>query len=49
MGHTSTQMTFRIYGGWCREMGAEAAVMREVWAERAPCGRRGRQVACGAS
>ena len=33
MGHTSTEMTFRIYGGWCREMGADAAAMRLAWAE----------------
>jgi integrase len=33
MGHTSTEMTFRIYGGWCREMGADAAQMRLAWAE----------------
>ena len=34
IGHTSTEMTYRIYGGWCREMGADAAAMREAWAER---------------
>jgi hypothetical protein len=34
MGHTSTEMTFKVYGGWCREMGADAALMREAWAER---------------
>jgi integrase len=34
MGHTSTEQTFRVYGGWCREMGADAAAMREAWAER---------------
>jgi integrase len=38
MGHTSTEMTFRIYGGWCREMGADAAAMREAWAEKKPGG-----------
>ncbi len=31
MGHTSTEQTFRVYGGWCREMGADAAA----------CARRG--------
>jgi integrase len=34
MGHTSTEQTFRVYGGWCREMGADAAAMRTAWAER---------------
>jgi integrase len=33
MGHTSTDQTSRVYGGWCREMGADAATMREAWAE----------------
>jgi hypothetical protein len=28
-------MTFNVYGGWCREMGADAALMREAWAEKA--------------
>jgi hypothetical protein len=27
-------MTFKIYGGLCREMGADAAAMRLAWAER---------------
>ena len=22
MGHTTTEQTFKVYGGWCREMGA---------------------------
>ncbi len=33
MGHTSTEQTFRVYGGWCREMGADAAAMRTAWAK----------------
>lgn len=32
MGHTSTERTFKVYGGWCREMGADAAAMRAAWA-----------------
>jgi integrase len=32
MGHTSTEQTFKVYGGWCREMGADAAAMRSAWA-----------------
>lgn len=34
MGHTSTEQTFKVYGGWCREMGADAAAMRSAWAEK---------------
>jgi integrase len=34
IGHTSTEMTFKIYSGLCREMGADAAAMRLAWAER---------------
>lgn len=33
MGHTSTEQTFRVYGGWCAEMGQDAAALREAWAE----------------
>jgi hypothetical protein len=32
MGHTSTEQTFKVYGGWCREMGEDAAAMRSAWA-----------------
>ncbi len=32
-GPHQMDMTYRIYGGWCREMGADAAAMREAWAE----------------
>ena len=32
MGHTTTEQTFKVYGGWCREMGADAAAMRSAWA-----------------
>jgi integrase len=35
MGHTSTEQTFKVYGGWCREMGAEAAALRSAWASGA--------------
>jgi integrase len=35
MGHASTEQTSRIYGGWSRDMGADAAMMREAWAENA--------------
>jgi integrase len=32
MGHESTEQTFRVYGGWCAEMGEGAAQLRESWA-----------------
>jgi integrase len=32
MGHADVKRTFAVYGGWCREMGADAAVLRETWA-----------------
>jgi integrase len=32
MGHESTEQTFRVYGGWCAEMGEGAAALRESWA-----------------
>lgn len=32
MGHASTEQTFRVYGGWCAEMGEGAAALRESWA-----------------
>ena len=32
LGHADVNMTFATYGGWCREMGADDAQMREVWA-----------------
>jgi integrase len=32
MGHASTERTFSVYGGWCHEMGADAAALRESWA-----------------
>lgn len=35
MGHTTTEQTYKVYGGWCREMGADAAAMRKAWASRA--------------
>jgi len=31
-GHASTERTFAVYGGWCHEMGADAAALRESWA-----------------
>jgi integrase len=34
LGHETTEQTFKVYGGWCRERGADAAAMREAWAER---------------
>jgi hypothetical protein len=36
MGHESTEHTFRVYGGWCLEVGADAAAMREAWAASRP-------------
>jgi hypothetical protein len=32
MGHESTEQKFRVYGGWCAEMGEGAAALRESWA-----------------
>jgi integrase len=32
MGHADVSRTFATYGGWCREMGADAAALRESWA-----------------
>lgn len=32
MGHETTEQTFRVYGGWCAEMGADAAALRSAWA-----------------
>jgi hypothetical protein len=31
MGHANVSRTFTVYGGWVREIGAEAAAMREAW------------------
>ena len=36
MGHESTEHTFRVYGGWCLEVGAEAAALRAAWASLKP-------------
>lgn len=33
MGHADVNRTFATYGGWVREMGADAALMREAWLE----------------
>jgi hypothetical protein len=35
MGHSDVSRTFQVYGGWCREMGADAALLRETWADGA--------------
>jgi integrase len=35
MGHESTEHTFRVYGGWCLEVGSSAATLRETWASGA--------------
>jgi hypothetical protein len=32
MGHADVSRTFTVYGGWVREMGADAAALRESWA-----------------
>jgi integrase len=32
MGHADVSRTFQVYGGWCIEMGADAAALRETWA-----------------
>jgi integrase len=42
MGHESTEQTFRVYGGWCAEMGEGAAAMREAWASQGGEGPRWR-------
>jgi integrase len=34
MGHSSTEQTFKVYGGWCREMGIDAAALRSAWASQ---------------
>jgi integrase len=31
MGHSDINRTYATYGGWVREMGADAAAMREAW------------------
>jgi len=31
MGHSDVSRTFQVYGGWVREMGADAAAMRAAW------------------
>jgi integrase len=31
MGHADVSRTFTVYGGWVREMGADAAALRETW------------------
>jgi integrase len=41
MGHDDVNRTFATYGGWVREMGLDAAAMRERWAARAPDSARG--------
>jgi integrase len=35
MGHADVNRTFATYGGWVREMGADAAALRERWADGA--------------
>jgi integrase len=35
MGHADVNRTFSTYGGWVREMGADAAALRESWASGA--------------
>lgn len=35
MGHDDVNRTFATYGGWSREMGADAAAMRAAWATAA--------------
>jgi integrase len=32
MGHADVSRTFTVYGGWCHEMGEDAAALRESWA-----------------
>jgi integrase len=41
MGHASTERTFAVYGGWCHEMGADAALLRARWAEAATAAQEG--------
>jgi integrase len=36
MGHADVSRTFQVYGGWVREMGADAASMREAWQQANP-------------
>ena len=31
MGHADVSRTFHVYRGWCMEMGAGAAALREAW------------------
>jgi integrase len=31
MGHSDVSRTFTVYGGWVREMGADAAALRAAW------------------
>lgn len=38
MGHADVNRTFATYGGWVREMGSDAAAMRERWAENLAAG-----------
>jgi integrase len=38
MGHADVNRTFATYGGWVREIGADAAAMRERWAEKSAGG-----------
>jgi len=44
MGRASTERTFAVYGGWCHEMGADAAALRASWAAREPGEAAGRDV-----
>ena len=32
MGHADVSRTFTVHGGWCHEMGEDAASLRETWA-----------------
>jgi integrase len=34
MGHADVSRTFQVYGGWVREMGADADALRELWANQ---------------
>ena len=36
MGHSNVSRTYQTYGGWVREMGADAARMREAWQKTQP-------------
>jgi integrase len=31
MGHADINRTYATYGGWVREMGSDAAALREIW------------------